>query len=221
MADEPIERTLAGVGERLRRLRVNRNLTLADVSAATSISTSTLSRLESGSRRPALELLLPLAREYGVPLDDLVGAPPTGDPRIHIRPVRHGGRTILPLGRGANGVQAVKFVLPGATAREVEKHREHHGWEWLYVLQGHLRLVLDDEEFVLGSGEAAEFDCRTPHWLGSADGETVEFLGLFDAEGRRVHGVPPVAAAVPVPAPSSDADGSGGPDDAEAATPEA
>ncbi|TPW71552.1 cupin domain-containing protein [Schumannella sp. 10F1B-5-1] len=212
MADEPIERTLAGVGERLRRLRVNRNLTLADVTAVTGISTSTLSRLESGTRRPALELLLPLAREYGVPLDDLVGAPPTGDPRIHIRPVRHAGRTILPLGRGANGVQAVKFVLPGRTATEVEQRREHHGWEWLYVLQGTLRLVLDDEEFLLTSGEAAEFDCRTPHWLASADGETVEFLGLFDAEGRRVHGVPPVTAAV---APISADD-----EDAEAASPE-
>ena len=61
--------------------------TLAALSAATGISVSTLSRLESGQRRPTLELLLPLARAHGVQLDELVGAPPTGDPRVHLRPV--------------------------------------------------------------------------------------------------------------------------------------
>ncbi|KAB1141665.1 helix-turn-helix transcriptional regulator, partial [Streptomyces luteolifulvus] len=38
----------------------------------TGISESTLSRLESGGRKPNLELLLPLARAYGLPLDELV-----------------------------------------------------------------------------------------------------------------------------------------------------
>ena len=73
------------VGPRLRALRQERGVTLAELSRATGISVSTLSRLESGQRRPTLELLLPLARAHQVPLDELVGAPPTGDPRIHPR----------------------------------------------------------------------------------------------------------------------------------------
>ena len=60
--------------------------TLAQLAEATGISVSTLSRLESGRRRPTLELLLPLARAHQVPLDELVGAPATGDPRVHARP---------------------------------------------------------------------------------------------------------------------------------------
>ena len=72
---------LAGVGPRLRALRQERGATLAGLSAATGISVSTLSRLESGQRRPTLELLLPLARAHQVPLDELVDAPATGDPR--------------------------------------------------------------------------------------------------------------------------------------------
>src|SRR5688572_2977870 len=81
MADDLAD-ALEQVGPRLRELRRRRGTTLAELSAATGISTSTLSRLESGGRRPTLELLLPLARAHGVQLDDLVGGPPTGDPRV-------------------------------------------------------------------------------------------------------------------------------------------
>src|SRR4051794_37470618 len=99
-----MDETLAGVGERLRALRRERELTLADIAGRTGVSVSTLSRLESGERRPTLELLLPLARAYGVTLDELVDAPPTGDPRIHLRPVERGGMTMLPLSRRAGGI---------------------------------------------------------------------------------------------------------------------
>src|SRR5258708_31668727 len=111
MADD-LDEVLTAVGPRLRALRQQHDTTLAALSRATGISVSTLSRLESGQRRPNLELLLPLARAYGVPLDDLVGAPPTGDPRVHLRPIRRPGRTIIPLTRRAGGIQAVQQVLP-------------------------------------------------------------------------------------------------------------
>ena len=97
-------------GPRLRALRRQREITLTELSAATGISVSTLSRLESGARRPTLELLLPLARAYGVTLDELVDAPPTGDPRVHLRPVTRGGMTMLPLTRRAGGIQAYKII---------------------------------------------------------------------------------------------------------------
>src|SRR3954451_21118114 len=83
MADDGagLGEVLAAVGPRLRALRQRRGTTLRQLSAATGISVSTLSRLESGDRRPSLELLLPLARAHQVPLDELVDAPPTRDPR--------------------------------------------------------------------------------------------------------------------------------------------
>src|SRR3954451_14032557 len=103
---------LGAVGLRLRTLREQRGPTLRALAADTGISVSTLSRLESGQRRPTLELLLPLARAYGVPLDELVGAPHTGDPRVHLRPVHHAGMTYIPLTRRAGGLQAHKLVIP-------------------------------------------------------------------------------------------------------------
>jgi transcriptional regulator with XRE-family HTH domain len=186
MADD-LDQALAGVGPRLRALRQQRETTLADLSATTGISVSTLSRLESGARRPALELLLPLARAHGVTLDELVDAPPTGDPRVHLRPQTHHGRTVLPLTRRAGGIQAYKMVLPARERLKEPELQTHEGYEWLYVLNGRLRVILGEHDLVLEPGEAAEFDTRVPHWFGAADTEPVEFLSLFGKQGERAH----------------------------------
>lgn len=179
---------LAGVGPRLRHLRTDRQLTLGEVANQTGVSVSTLSRLESGARRPTLELLLPLAGAYGVSLDELVDAPPTGDPRVNLRPVRHGDRTIIPLSRRAVGIQAFKTVIPAGAHRPAKpKLNVHEGYEWLYVLDGRLRLLLADRDMTLHPGEAAEFDTRVPHAFGPADEHAVEFLSLFGKQGERAH----------------------------------
>jgi transcriptional regulator with XRE-family HTH domain len=185
--DEDLDQTLATVGARLRSLRRRRDTTLVDLAEETGISVSTLSRLESGDRRPTLELLLPLARAYGVTLDELVDAPPTGDPRIHLRPVTHHGMTMLPLTRRAGGIQAYKLVIPSDSRRAEPDLKTHEGYEWLYVLDGRLRLVLGEHDLLLAPGEAAEFDTRVPHWFGAADDRSVEFLSLFGKQGERAH----------------------------------
>lgn len=184
--DDDLDTVLTAVGPRLRALRQKRDTTLTDLAATTGVSVSTLSRLESGQRKPTLELLLPLARAYGVPIDELVGAPPTGDPRIHLRPVTRHGMTMVPLTRRAGGLQAYKLVLPPGR-RTTPEPKTHEGYEWLYVLSGNLRLILGDRDLMLSPGEAAEFDTRVPHWFGSADAGTVEVLSLFGRQGERAH----------------------------------
>ncbi|MGW4642891.1 helix-turn-helix domain-containing protein [Sphaerisporangium sp. NPDC004334] len=178
---------LAAIGPKLRELRKGRGLTLAELSRTTGISESTLSRLESGTRRPNLELLLPLARAYGVPLDELVGAPQTGDPRVHLRPVRRHGMTIVPLTRRVGGVQAHKLVIPPRCDAAEPVTQTHEGYEWLYVLDGRLRLLLGERDLVLKPGEVAEFDTHVPHWMGPADDQAVELLALFGPQGERAH----------------------------------
>ncbi|WP_405018402.1 XRE family transcriptional regulator [Kitasatospora sp. NBC_00070] len=182
----PYRAVLDEVGPRLRRLRTDRGLTLTSVCEATGISKSTLSRLESGQRRPNLELLLPLAGLYRVPLDDLVGAPEVGDPRVRLAPRSlPSGGTYLPLSRTPGPLQAYKMIIPDRGGEP--DLRTHEGHEWMYVLDGWLRLVLADHDFVLGPGEVAEFSTRVPHWFGSADGRPVEVLSLFGRQGERMH----------------------------------
>ncbi|WP_018909530.1 helix-turn-helix domain-containing protein [Salinispora arenicola] len=184
--DENLDRTLDAVGPRLKQLRQRRNITLTGLAEETGISASTLSRLEAGLRRPTLEQMLPLARAHNVTIDELVDAPPTGDPRINLRSIAAGdGSTILPLTRRPGGIQAYKFVLPAGD--RVPDLRTHEGYDWVYVLNGTLRLVLGNNDLTLQPGEAAEFDTRTPHWFGATSSGPVEFLSLIGRQGERAH----------------------------------
>lgn len=186
--DEDLDRTIDAVGARLKHLRLRRDITLTELAEETGISISTLSRLEAGLRRPTLEQLLPLARAHGVSLDELVDAPPTGDPRINLRPITFGdGSTIVPLTRRPGGIQAYKFVLPAGDDDRQPELRTHEGYDWAYVLNGTLRLVLGEHNLTLKTGEAVEFDTRTPHWFGSTSSGPVEFLSLIGKQGERAH----------------------------------
>ncbi|MEV7085358.1 XRE family transcriptional regulator [Streptomyces sp. NPDC093085] len=182
-----LDDVLNQVGARLRRIRRDRGATLSALSKATGISVSTLSRLESGHRRPSLELLLPLARAHQVPLDELVGAPPVGDPRIRAKPIVREGRTLLPLTSRPGGLMAYKIVVRPTPDQCEQEQRTHEGYEWFYVLSGRLRLRLAEHDVVMGPGEAAEFDTRVPHWFGPANDQPVEFLSLFGPQGERMH----------------------------------
>ncbi|RBY74555.1 XRE family transcriptional regulator [Blastococcus sp. TF02-09] len=185
MTDDDV---LRDVGRRLRALRTERGATLTDVAGTTGISVSTLSRLESGGRRPTLELLLPLARTYGVSIDDLVDTPAPADPRVHGRPVeRADGMTTVPLTRQAGGLQAHKMLLPGRWRVQETDQKTHEGYEWLYVLSGRIRLLLGARDFVLEPGEVVEFDTRVPHTFSNPFPEPAEALVLFGPQGERMH----------------------------------
>ncbi len=176
---------LDAMGPRLQAVRHKRGATLAQLSVTTGVSISTLSRLEAGRRRPTLELLLLLARALQVPLEELIGVPATGDPRVHAEAVQHHGRTLFPLTRHPGGMQAYKMVIPpGEPDGELQSHE---GYEWMYVLAGRLRLRLGELDLVMKSGEVAEFDTHTPHWFGSTGPRPVELLVLFGPQGERLH----------------------------------
>jgi transcriptional regulator with XRE-family HTH domain len=185
MADAAaIPNVLAEVGPRLRRLRQRRGVTLTALAAETGISKSTLSRLESGQRKPSLELLLPLAEAHQVPLDELVGAPEVGDPRIRLKPRVRNGRLVFPLTQQPSDIQVWKVVIPPEREREL---RTHEGYEWLYVLSGRLRLILGEHDITMSPGEVAEFDTRLPHWFGAAGRDPVEILSVHGSRGQRMH----------------------------------
>lgn len=175
---------LAGIGPRLRAVRSERQMTLDALAERTGISVSTLSRLEAGRRRPNLELLVPLASVYGVTLDELLGPAIPADPRV--RPIRQDrdGVTAERLSAHAGGVQVWRMRIHPGRKPNLQVHDGH---DWIYVLDGRLRLLLDDREIYLSQGEAAEFDTRIGHWMGAATDQPVDILVLFGPQGERVH----------------------------------
>ncbi|MCO1654166.1 helix-turn-helix domain-containing protein [Pseudonocardia humida] len=181
MGDRDVERVVAGVGARLRERRLDAGLSLADLAAELGVSSSTVSRLETGRRTPTLDLLLPLARRYRVTLDELVDAPATADPRTHPRPRTRAGMTALPLHLGP-GLQAFKNTLAAGPADAAIPLRSHPGYHWLYVLRGALRVVLGGADFPVRAGESLEItDTHVPHGFGNAEPAPVEFISILSA----------------------------------------
>mgnify|MGYP002344287435 CR=1 FL=1 len=172
------------IGPRLRALRHARGWTLEELAGRARMSTSTLSRLESGKRQASLELLLPLTRLLGVRLDDVVH-PEVPDPRVR-RPVIHrDGLVIAPLAPESSPIHTYRITYP--PAHDLPEPRSHDGYEWIYVLTGKLRLRLGEQDLVLTHGEAAEFDTRIPHSMTATGGRPAQVLSIFNDAGARIH----------------------------------
>ncbi|MGO2471465.1 MAG: helix-turn-helix domain-containing protein [Microbacterium gubbeenense] len=175
---------LEQVGPRLRAIRRARGFTLDDVAARAGMSTSTLSRLESGKRQASLELLLPVTRHLGIRIDDLLPSE-TRDPRVRRPAVRRDGITIAPLTPEESAIRTYKITYPPVDT--LPELCVHDGYEWLYVLSGKLRLRLGEQDLVLTRGEAAEFDTRVPHAMSPVGKSPAEVLSIFNGEGERMH----------------------------------
>jgi transcriptional regulator with XRE-family HTH domain len=184
-ADEPVGER---VRRRLRELRVERGLTLEAVASRASIDVSTLSRLESGKRRLALDHLPALAAALGVTADDLVSASPAPDPRVRRSPQRFDGLTMWPLTRhgASGGLNAFRLRIEAERSVPPDPLPVHDGHDWMYVLSGRMRLMLGEQDLAIEPGEAVEFSTWTPHWFGVLDGP-VEALAIFGPHGERVH----------------------------------
>ncbi|WP_435600655.1 helix-turn-helix domain-containing protein [Streptomyces sp. C10-9-1] len=178
-----VDAVIEQIAPRLRHAREKKGVTLARLARATGISTSTLSRLESGMRKPSLELVLPITAALGVPLGDIVAAPRTRPP-LPSAPAGGEGRLLIPLARRGGGPRAEKMVIPVHDGRP--HLRTHEGQAWVYVLTGRLRVRLGERDFTMSPGEAAEFDCRVPHWFGAAGRGGAEVLSLFGSRGERI-----------------------------------
>lgn len=182
-ASPSVRAELDDLGMRLRTVRRAKGWTLGDLAARAGLSSSTLSRLESGKRQASLELLLPLVRELGIRIDDLL-QPRDQDPRVRRTLIHREGHLVLPLAPEGSSTNAYKITyLPGPEPEQ----RVHDGFAWFYVLSGRLRLRLGDQDLVLVRSEAAEFDTRTPHAMSAAGGKPVQLISIFHGDGDRIH----------------------------------
>lgn len=174
------------VRRRLRRVRTERGLTLQEVAARANLDVSTLSRLEAGKRRLALDHIPALASALGVGTDELLSAEPRRDPRIRLAPQKRKGLTMWPLTHAGSGPRAYKILIAPTRDKPPAELPVHEGNDWIYVLSGRMRLLLGEEDLTIEPGEAVEFSTWTPHWFGALDGP-VEVIGIFGPEGEAIH----------------------------------
>jgi transcriptional regulator with XRE-family HTH domain len=178
---------------RIRGLREAQGWSLDDLAARCYLSPSTLSRIETGHRRIALDQLAPIARALGTTLDQLVES--AGDDDVVIRPHRDEGRGVttwlLSGESGPHGVSVAKMrVTRPVPSGDQDELRVHPGKDWFTVLSGTIVLLLGERTIVVEAGQAAEFSTMIPHAFG-ARGGPAEVLCIFDHDGQRTHLRPP------------------------------
>ncbi|MDX3451615.1 XRE family transcriptional regulator [Streptomyces sp. ME02-8801-2C] len=168
--DGPVE-DLPVVAPQLRALRRRASLTLEAAARSAGLSPAHLSRLETGQRQPSLPMLLGLARIYGTTVSELLGETVADRDAIvraaDMEPTAAGGWSYWQAGASGRGMQALRVHVPHGAQGDIV--RVHPGEEWLYVIEGRLRLSLGDAAHVLAPGDSAHFDSLTPHRL-AADG---------------------------------------------------
>lgn len=172
------------VRSRLRSMRRTLGLSLDELAARSNLSASTISRIETGKRTISLDILLPLATALQVDLDALLDV--RGDDNVVIRPEpdHRGDRTTWMLSRPTGQTLAVKLRLEPTRAKL--EQRVHPGHDWLFVIDGRVRLSLGDRDITVAAGEAAEFATMTPHAVAAVDGPA-ELIMIFDRDGQRAH----------------------------------
>jgi DNA-binding Xre family transcriptional regulator/quercetin dioxygenase-like cupin family protein len=177
------------VRQRIRGLRAARGWSLDDLAARCYLSPSTLSRIETGHRRIALDQLAPIARALGTTLDQLVES--ADDDDVVIRPQRDEVRGVttwmLTRGPGPHGVSVAKMRLTRPAPQDgAGELGVHPGKDWFTVLSGTVVLRLGERAVVVEAGQAAEFPTMIPHAVG-ARGGPAEILCIFDHDGQRTH----------------------------------
>ncbi len=172
------------VRTRLRSLRTTLGLSLDDLAARTSLSASTISRVETGRRTISLDILVPLAAALQIDLDSLLDVHSDDDVVIRPTPNCSGERTTWMLSRPTGTTIAVKIRLQ--PTRSMPKQQVHPGHDWFFVVAGRVRLSLGEREIIVETGEAAEFATMTPHAVCAVDGPA-ELIMIFDRDGQRAH----------------------------------
>ncbi|MFG2658288.1 helix-turn-helix domain-containing protein [Streptomyces sp. NPDC048425] len=172
------------VRKRIRALRVAQGWSLEELATRANVSQSTLSRIENGQRRLALDQLVTLARVLDTSLDQLVE---TASDDVIISPRIDAAHGLMrwPV-KGDPGISVMRQRMTEPPPDNPSRMRAHPGREWLVVLSGTATLMLGHRRFRIETNQAAEFPTMLPHAIG-AEGGPCEILGIFDRDARRGH----------------------------------
>jgi transcriptional regulator with XRE-family HTH domain len=171
---------------RLRSLRAARGWSIDELARRSHIGASTISRIETGHRRMALDHLVTLARALETTVDELLAGDESDD--VVIRPTRDAanGATYWLLTRQGDPSGRIVAKMRVPSSKRPPQPRVHPGRDWFYVLEGTVRVLLGEREHLVTVGQAAEFDTMTPHWI-LGYGGPAEILTIFDRHGERAH----------------------------------
>lgn len=178
MSSTPEGAELPVVAPQLRAMRRRSGQTLEAAARHSGLSPAHLSRLETGRRQPSLPVLLLLARIYGTTVSELLGETSAQQEPIiradRMEAAEAEGWTYWRAGGSGRAMQALRVQVPVGVQNDLV--RVHPGEEWLYVLEGKLRLTLGQSRYVLDVGDSAHFDSLTPHRIAAGTPQGAQLL---------------------------------------------
>lgn len=174
---------LASVGSKVRAIRKEKNLTLADLSEVTGLSPAIVSQIERGLANPSFTTLAQLAHGLEIPVGKLIPshAPEARSPVVRkaerrdlrgVSPEAVGEAVYELLTPDLNGTMEANWVVTPPGHDTSDTPFTHGGEEFGIVLSGKKDVYLNGQRYVLEAGDSMTFDSTIPHWFTNSYDET-------------------------------------------------
>ena len=192
--EPPQEDIQVNVGERVKKVREGRNLSLQDISQRTGLDVSFLEQIESGSLAPPLGIVIKLAKALNLKMGYFI----SGEEDRAYTIVRKSDRKVVSrydskkgeyYGYGYESLAPHKknrhmepFLVSLDPAETEEERSTHDGQEFIYVLEGAMEVRLDEEIHILRPGDAIYYDSTVPHLVKCHGDKRTKILAVLYAE---------------------------------------
>ena len=176
------------IGNKIKQLREEHQLSLAELAANASIYPMQLEKIESGEIQPTMAIMVRISRALGTRLGTIL------DGEEHYEPVVQLSTPSINLVESENLGSHLRFsaLAQNKTDRNMEPFfinvsycptgdlpSHHEGEEFLYVLEGSVQLLYGQETYTLEKGDSIYYDSIVPHNLTTlAEGETAKVLAV-------------------------------------------
>lgn len=173
------------IGKKIKDLRTGNNMTLKELSEKTDLSIGFLSQLERGLTTIAIDSLEKIAQELGVDLTYFL-APPREQKKTVLRSYEQevyqvvNNHIIYNLINDVNERELLPRLIHILPMEKIEsiKTYKHKGEEFVYVLEGILTLIVDDEEYSLYPGDSAHYSSMHVHNWANYTNKVVKFIAV-------------------------------------------
>jgi transcriptional regulator with XRE-family HTH domain len=187
---QALEKEREGLGERIRTAREMRGLSLDDISSRTGIDVATLNRIELNEIVPPLGQLIKLGKALDMKMGYFI-SPGVDKPMTVVR--RGRGQAVARYGKKKSEQYGYIYesLAPEKANRmmepfivtllptDAEEFSAHDGQEFLFVLDGEMKVQVKDQTELLHPGDAVYYDSSQPHLVKSATGAKTTILAVL------------------------------------------
>ena len=191
----PREDVQVNVGERVRQVREERELTLTDISQRTDLDIAFLEQIENGSVAPPLGTVIKLAKALNLKMGYFI----SGEENMPYTVVRKNDRKVISRYSGKKGKyygygyeslaphkkdrHMEPFLISLEPSKTDEERSAHDGQEFIYVLEGAMEVKLGEAVYILEAGDSIYYDSTVPHLVKNHGGDVTRILAVLYSEG--------------------------------------